>query len=359
MIERLPTPWGLVRLGVAPDHPKLKAVSRRSSGSRAARLPLPRQRRGRAGLTHAELLGCYDAVIYAVGAQTDRRLGIPGEDLRGSWARPSSWPGTTATPTGRSSAFDLDVERAVVVGNGNVALDVARMLALTREEIEPTDTTDAAIEAIPGSPFERSSCSAARPGAGGIHDARAEGAGRARRCRRHRRSGRARARPASAAELARGTNTSQRNLEVLREFAARERRPGSREAIGCASACRRSRSSATSGSRRSRSCATSSSPTSDGASARWRRTSARRSPCGLVFRSVGYRGRAASRACRSTRGAGRSERGRPRARRGRRPCPASTARAGSSAARRASSARTRRTRRRRSSCCSRTPRGRP
>src|SRR6476620_7703060 len=84
MIERLPTPWGLVRLGVAPDHPKIRAVSR--AFEKSASLPgfrfLANVEVGR-GLSHADLLDHYDAVVYAVGAQTDRMLGIPGEDLPG------------------------------------------------------------------------------------------------------------------------------------------------------------------------------------------------------------------------------------------------------------------------------------
>src|SRR5260221_12780666 len=87
LIERLPTPWGLVRLGVAPDHPKLKTVSR--AFERIAERPgfrfLGNVEIGR-DLTHEELVGLYDAVVYAVGAQSDRRLGIPGEDLPGSWS---------------------------------------------------------------------------------------------------------------------------------------------------------------------------------------------------------------------------------------------------------------------------------
>jgi ferredoxin/flavodoxin---NADP+ reductase len=152
MIERLPTPWGLVRLGVAPDHPKLKTVSR--AFERIADQPgfrfLGNVELGR-DLTHEDLVRLYDAVIYAVGAQTDRRLGIPGEDLPGSWAATELVAWYNGHPDYQQLDFDLDVERAVVIGNGNVALDVARMLALTREELEPTDATDASIEAISAS----------------------------------------------------------------------------------------------------------------------------------------------------------------------------------------------------------------
>jgi ferredoxin/flavodoxin---NADP+ reductase len=149
MIERLPTPWGLVRLGVAPDHPKLKTVSR--AFERIAAKPgyrfIGNVEVGR-DLTHADLTRLYDAVIYAVGAQTDKRLGIPGEDLPGSWSATELVAWYNGHPDYQNLVFDLNVERAVVIGNGNVALDVARMLALTREELEPTDTTDPAIEAI-------------------------------------------------------------------------------------------------------------------------------------------------------------------------------------------------------------------
>jgi ferredoxin--NADP+ reductase len=149
MIERLPTPWGLVRLGVAPDHPKLKSVSR--AFERIALKPgfrfFGNVEVGR-DVSHADLLRSYDAVVYAFGAQTDKRLGIPGEDLPGSWSATEFVAWYNAHPDYQELPFDLDVDRAVVIGNGNVALDVARMLALTPEELAPTDTTDPAIEAI-------------------------------------------------------------------------------------------------------------------------------------------------------------------------------------------------------------------
>jgi ferredoxin/flavodoxin---NADP+ reductase len=152
MIERLPTPWGLVRLGVAPDHPNIKAVSR--AFERTAAQPGFRffgNVEVCKDVSHAELAGLYDAVVYSVGAQTDRQLGIPGEDLPGSWAATEFVAWYNGHPDFQDLSFDLSGERAVVIGNGNVALDVARMLALTPEELAPTDTTDAAIEAIVGS----------------------------------------------------------------------------------------------------------------------------------------------------------------------------------------------------------------
>ena len=149
MIERLPTPWGLVRLGVAPDHENIKAVSR--AFERIAAKPgfrfFGNVEVGR-DVQHRELLELYDAVMYTFGAQTDRRLGIPGEDLPGSWAATEFVAWYNGHPDFQELSFDLAVERAVVVGNGNVAIDCARMLSLTREELASTDTTSAAEEAI-------------------------------------------------------------------------------------------------------------------------------------------------------------------------------------------------------------------
>jgi ferredoxin/flavodoxin---NADP+ reductase len=149
LIERLPTPWGLVRLGVAPDHPNIKAVSRafEKTAARPGFRFLGNVEVGR-DVTPEELRELYDAVVYAVGAQTDRQLGIPGEDLPGSWAATEFVAWYNGHPDYQELEFDLSGERAVVIGNGNVALDVARMLALTPEELAPTDTTDEAIEAI-------------------------------------------------------------------------------------------------------------------------------------------------------------------------------------------------------------------
>ena len=99
-------------------------------------------------LTHDELTRLYDAVVYAVGAQTDRRMGIPGEDLPGSWPATAFVAWYNGHPDFQGLDFDLSCERIVVIGNGNVAVDVARMLALTEEELRPTDTTDDAIASI-------------------------------------------------------------------------------------------------------------------------------------------------------------------------------------------------------------------
>jgi len=149
MFDRLPTPWGLVRAGVAPDHPNIKAVSR--VYEKTADHPEFRfygnVELGR-DLSHDDLTSRYHAVIYAVGAQTDRRMGIPGEDLPGSWAATEFVAWYNGHPDYRDLEFDLTAERAIVVGNGNVATDVARMLALTREELATTDVADHALEVL-------------------------------------------------------------------------------------------------------------------------------------------------------------------------------------------------------------------
>ena len=152
MIERLPTPWGLVRLGVAPDHPNIKSVSRafEKIAARPGFRFFGNVDVGR-DVSHEELSSLYDAVLYSVGAQTDRRMGIPGEDLPGSWAATAFVAWYNGHPDFQELEFDLSGKRAVVIGNGNVALDVARMLALTPQELAVTDTTDPAIDAIAGS----------------------------------------------------------------------------------------------------------------------------------------------------------------------------------------------------------------
>ena len=224
MFERLPTPWGLVRLGVAPDHPQLKTVSRAFEKIAAqpgfrfiGNVEVSRD------VEHADLTSLYDAVIYTVGAQTDRRLGIPGEDLPGSWAATELVAWYNGHPDYQQLDFDLDAERAVVIGNGNVALDVARMLALTREELAPTDATDASIEAITGSSIREIVVLGRR---GPVQAAWTS-------TELHEMGDLAGADivvdpaeleldAASEAELTEASNIVHRNMDILREFAARE-----------------------------------------------------------------------------------------------------------------------------------------
>ena len=155
VIDRLPTPHGLVRLGVAPDHENIKAVSRafEKTAARPGFRFFGNVEVGR-DVSHEELLRLYDAVLYSVGAQTDRRLGIPGEDLPGSWPATAFVAWYNGHPDFQELEFDLSHPRAVVIGNGNVAIDCVRMLALTAEELHSTDTTDDAIDAIVGAGLE-------------------------------------------------------------------------------------------------------------------------------------------------------------------------------------------------------------
>jgi ferredoxin/flavodoxin---NADP+ reductase len=224
MIERLPTPWGLVRLGVAPDHPNIKAVSK--AFEKIAQRPGYRffgnVEVGR-DVAHEELARVYDAVVYALGAQTDRQLGIPGEELPGSWAATAFVAWYNGHPDFQDLSFDLSGERAVVVGNGNVALDVARMLALTREELEGTDTTDAAIEAIAGAGIREILVLGRRgPVQASWTTPELQELGELAGADIAVDPAELELDPASEAELAAGTAIGRRNVDVLRDFAARE-----------------------------------------------------------------------------------------------------------------------------------------
>ena len=223
MIERLPTAWGLVRLGVAPDHPKLKDVSR--AFERTALRPgfrfFGNVELG-AAITHDDLVQLYDAVIYAVGAQTDNRLGVPGEELPGSWSATQFVAWYNGHPDFQELEFDLSGERAVVVGAGNVALDVARMLALTREELAPTDTTDRAIEAISESGIREIVVLARRgPAQAAFTTPELKELGELAGADVVVDPAELELDTASASSLEGNTNAT-RNLEVLREFASRE-----------------------------------------------------------------------------------------------------------------------------------------
>jgi ferredoxin--NADP+ reductase len=150
MFERLPTPWGLVRSGVAPDHPKIKSVTRiyeRTAGH-------PRFRffgniTFGEHVSRAELLSHYHAVVYATGSPSDRPLGIPGEHLPGSHAATEFVGWYNGHPDHTELEIDLlSASRALVIGNGNVALDVARMLVLAPSELAPTDTANHALDIL-------------------------------------------------------------------------------------------------------------------------------------------------------------------------------------------------------------------
>ena len=149
MIERLPTPWGLVRSGVAPDHPKIKTVAK--VFEKVANEPNFRLFANvelGSDLTIEQLKEMYDAVVIATGSALGKRLGIPGEDLPGSMSAAAFVPWYNAHPDFKDEEIDLNCDTAVVIGAGNVAMDVARMLALEPSELDPTDTADHAIDAF-------------------------------------------------------------------------------------------------------------------------------------------------------------------------------------------------------------------
>jgi ferredoxin/flavodoxin---NADP+ reductase len=149
LFERLPTPWGLLRGGVAPDHQEIKRLQDtfdRQTLARGCRF-LGNVEVGR-DVTHEELVRHYTAVVYATGAQTDKSLGIPGEGLPGSWAATEFVAWYNGHPDYRELEFDLSHERAVVIGNGNVAADVTRLLTRDPGELERTDVADHALEAL-------------------------------------------------------------------------------------------------------------------------------------------------------------------------------------------------------------------
>ena len=152
MIERLPTPWGLVRSGVAPDHPKIKTVSKVFEKIAAdpnfrlfANVEIGSE------ISVAQLKEKYDAVVIATGSHLGKSLGIPGEDLPGSLSAADFVPWYNSHPDYVDVKVPLDCDTAVVIGAGNVAMDVARMLALEPSELDPTDTADHAIEAFKAS----------------------------------------------------------------------------------------------------------------------------------------------------------------------------------------------------------------
>jgi ferredoxin/flavodoxin---NADP+ reductase len=149
LFERLPTPYGLVRLGVAPDHQKIKSVSKVFERIAAhehfrywGHVDIGRD------LSVEELRRHYDAVLFAQGAATDRRLGIPGEDLPGSHTATAFVAWYNGHPDYADLAFDLSHETVAVIGQGNVAVDVCRILAKTPDELRGTDIAGYALEQL-------------------------------------------------------------------------------------------------------------------------------------------------------------------------------------------------------------------
>ncbi|MFJ8695058.1 FAD-dependent oxidoreductase, partial [Streptomyces roseolilacinus] len=153
VLDRLPCPYGLVRYGVAPDHEKIKslqnnlrAVLEHERIGFVGNVPV-----GAGGVSPGRLLELYHAVVYCVGAARDRRLGVPGEDLAGSFSATDFVSWYSAHPDASAFGFALDGRSAVVVGVGNVAVDVTRVLARGPEELRPTDVPQSALGALAAS----------------------------------------------------------------------------------------------------------------------------------------------------------------------------------------------------------------
>ncbi len=155
LFDRLPTPYGLVRAGVAPDHPKIKSVTRAfDKTARHERFRFFGHVELGSDVTRDELLEHYDAVLYSVGTSIDRRLGIPGEELAGSHPATEFVAWYNGHPDHSGLEVDLQASHVVVIGAGNVAIDVARMLALAPSELGVTDTADHALEVLNASGIE-------------------------------------------------------------------------------------------------------------------------------------------------------------------------------------------------------------
>lgn len=153
VLDRLPAPYGLVRYGVAPDHEKIKSLQNtlRSVLEHERVRFLGNVEVGAHGLTPERLLGLYHAVVYCVGAARDRRLGIPGEELAGSHSATDFVSWYSAHPDAAPADFGLGARSVVVIGVGNVAVDVARVLARGAEDLRPTDVPHRALGALAGS----------------------------------------------------------------------------------------------------------------------------------------------------------------------------------------------------------------
>jgi ferredoxin--NADP+ reductase len=234
LFERLPTPWGLLRGGVAPDHQEIKRLDERfdeETLGRGCRF-LGNVEVG-VDVSHEELARHYTAVVYATGAQTDKSLGIPGEDLPGSWAATEFVAWYNGHPDYRELRFDLSAERAVVIGNGNVAADVTRMLMLNAAELERTDVADHALAALRESSVEEVVVVGRRgPAQAAFTSAELRELGNLDDVDIRVDEADVELDPVSREWLAdEGTFTARKNVELLREFAGRPGRPDARRRI--------------------------------------------------------------------------------------------------------------------------------
>ena len=234
LFERLPTPWGLLRAGVAPDHQEIKRLDQTFHDQTLAR---GCRFFGNVGIgpdvSHEELMRHYTAVIYATGAQTDKSLGIPGEHLPGSRPATEFVAWYNGHPDYRDLEFDLSSRRAVVIGNGNVAADVTRMLTLSPAELEHTDVADHALEALRESAIEEVVVLGRRgPAQAAFTSAELRELGRLDGVDLRVDPEDVELDPLSSRWLAeRGTFTARKNVQLLREFASRPALPDARRAI--------------------------------------------------------------------------------------------------------------------------------
>jgi len=234
LLERLPTPWGLLRGGVAPDHQEIKRLERtfdRQTLGRGCRF-LGNLEVG-TDVSHSELMRHYSAVVYATGAQTDKSLGIPGEDLPGSWPATEFVAWYNGHPDYRALEFDLSAKRAVVIGNGNVAADVTRMLTLSAAELERTDVADHALAALRASRIEELIVLGRRgPAQAAFTSAELRELGRLDGVEPRVARADAEIDPVSRRWLdEEGTFTARKNVQLLREFADMPARPDARRRI--------------------------------------------------------------------------------------------------------------------------------
>jgi ferredoxin--NADP+ reductase len=232
--ERLPTPWGLLRSGVAPDHQEIKrldATFDRETLGRGCRF-FGNVEVG-VDIDHADLMRHYTAVIYATGAQTDKSLGIPGEDLPGSWAATEFVAWYNGHPDYRRLEFDMSATRAVVIGNGNVAADVARMLTLSPDQLARTDVADHALAALRESRIEEVVVLGRRgPAQAAFTSAELRELGHLEGVDLLVDRDEVELDPVSRSWLAEeGTFTARKNVELLQEFATRAAHPGARRRI--------------------------------------------------------------------------------------------------------------------------------
>jgi ferredoxin/flavodoxin---NADP+ reductase len=232
LIERLPTPWGLLRGGVAPDHQEIKRLDdtfERQTLKRGCRF-LGNVEVG-TDLSHGDLMRHYTAVIYATGAQTDKSLGIPGEELPGSHPATEFVAWYNGHPDYRDRAFDLSATRAVVIGNGNVAADVTRVLTRDPDALATTDIADHALAALRDSQIEEVVVLGRRgPAQAAFTSAELRELGNLEGVDLH--VDPFELDPVSAQWLdEEGTFTARKNVQLLTEFAARAPRGGGRRIV--------------------------------------------------------------------------------------------------------------------------------